>query len=55
MNRSMRLDLAILLKTIRMVFRREGVVADPRSTMLNFDEERIQRAGVAISGLADGN
>lgn len=39
-NRSFRLDLKILCKTISRVFRRQGVVADARAVMLNLDEER---------------
>lgn len=42
-HRSMRLDLAILLRTVTLVLRREGVVADARSVMRNLDEERSGR------------
>ena len=41
-NQSLWLDLKILAATARMVLKREGVV-DPRSTMLNLDEERAGR------------
>jgi lipopolysaccharide/colanic/teichoic acid biosynthesis glycosyltransferase len=43
-NRSLRLDLRILWKTLALVARAEGVVVDPRSTMLNLDEERATAA-----------
>jgi lipopolysaccharide/colanic/teichoic acid biosynthesis glycosyltransferase len=39
-HRSFWLDLKILLMTAAMVCRREGVIVDPRSAMLNLDEER---------------
>ncbi|HEY1813793.1 MAG TPA: sugar transferase [Kofleriaceae bacterium] len=44
LHRTLRLDLEILFATIRMVLRREGVVVDPSSVMLNFDDERIARS-----------
>ncbi len=37
---SLWLDLRILLMTIATVFKRQGVVVDPHSIMLNLDEER---------------
>lgn len=40
-HQSFWLDLKILLRTAGMVLRREGIVVDPRSTMLNLDEERL--------------
>jgi lipopolysaccharide/colanic/teichoic acid biosynthesis glycosyltransferase len=39
-NQSFLLDLQILLKTVGLVLRRQGVVIDPMSVMLNLDEER---------------
>lgn len=39
-NWSLRLDLKILALTAAAVFRAQGIVADPRSVMLNLDEER---------------
>lgn len=39
-NRSFKMDLLILARTLTAVFRRKGMVADPRSVMLNLDEER---------------
>lgn len=39
-NRSVRLYLEILLSTLTLVARREGVVVDPSSTMLDLDQER---------------
>jgi lipopolysaccharide/colanic/teichoic acid biosynthesis glycosyltransferase len=45
-HHSMRLDLEILLLTVSRVFRRQGVVVDPESTMLNLDEERRKRSRV---------
>lgn len=49
-NRSLLRDLEILLDTVGLVLRREGVVVDARSTMLNFDEERqLRRDGQARS------
>jgi lipopolysaccharide/colanic/teichoic acid biosynthesis glycosyltransferase len=41
-NLSVGLDLRILFRTVARVFRRQGVVVDPESTMLNFDDERRQ-------------
>ena len=41
-------DLRIVARTVRGVFSRSGVVADPESTMLNLDDERRrQGAGAA--------
>ncbi len=41
-------DLTIVARTVRGVFSRSGVVADPESTMLNLDDERRrQGAGAA--------
>ncbi|MEE3508680.1 sugar transferase [Pseudomonas sp. 10C3] len=42
-NRSLGLDLKIILKTISKVFGSDGVVVDPSQTMLNLDEERISK------------
>lgn len=39
-NRSMLLDLRILLQTVLMVLRRDGVVIDPRAAMQDLDVER---------------
>jgi lipopolysaccharide/colanic/teichoic acid biosynthesis glycosyltransferase len=39
-NRSFRLDIKIMLLTIRALMRRDGVVVDPRSRMRDLDEER---------------
>lgn len=39
-HQSLRLDAAIILKTIVSVFKREGVVINPRGVMLDLDEER---------------
>jgi lipopolysaccharide/colanic/teichoic acid biosynthesis glycosyltransferase len=39
-NRSLLLDLKILLLTAHIVLRHQGVVVDPHSTMKNLDEER---------------
>lgn len=44
-NQSFWLDLKILFATAKMVLKREGVVVDPHSTMLNLDEERPKRPG----------
>lgn len=41
-NRSVALDVKIILKTIVNVIRRSGFVADPESLMKNLDEERRQ-------------
>jgi lipopolysaccharide/colanic/teichoic acid biosynthesis glycosyltransferase len=41
-NLSVGRDVRILFLTLARVFRRQGVVVDPESTMLNFDEERRQ-------------
>ena len=43
--RSLMLDIRIIFRTIATVFRREGLVADPRSIMLNLDEERAGKTG----------
>jgi sugar transferase EpsL len=42
-NWSLWLDIKILLVTVRQVFTASGVVSDPRSVMLNLDEERSLR------------
>lgn len=42
-NRSMLLDLRILLQTVLMVLRRDGVVIDPRAAMQDLDVERGAR------------
>jgi sugar transferase EpsL len=49
-NRSLLRDLEILLATVGLVLRRDGVVVDARSTMLNFDEERQLRRDAAQNG-----
>lgn len=41
-HRSLRLDLAILAKSVRQVFRRDGVVVDPVSVMADLDVERTR-------------
>lgn len=43
-QRSLRLDIQILLETIIRVLRRDGVVPDPSSIMQNLDDERRGRA-----------
>jgi len=53
-NRSFLLDVRILFRTIAAVFQRKGLVTDPRSIMLNLDEERGnsfigERSGVSGS------
>jgi lipopolysaccharide/colanic/teichoic acid biosynthesis glycosyltransferase len=48
-HRTLLLDLEILLSTIGLVLGREGVVVDPHSTMLDFDEERIARRAAVPS------
>jgi lipopolysaccharide/colanic/teichoic acid biosynthesis glycosyltransferase/glycosyltransferase involved in cell wall biosynthesis len=48
-NRSLLRDLEILLATVGLVLRGDGVVVDARSTMLNFDEERQLRRDAATS------
>ena len=42
-HRSFLLDMKILAKTAALVFKRQGVVVDARTVMLNFDEERSRR------------
>jgi sugar transferase EpsL len=42
-NWSLWLDIRILLVTVCQVFTASGVVSDPRSVMLNLDEERSLR------------
>ncbi len=54
-HRSFRLDLEILLSTVRLVLKRDGIVVDPRSAMLNFDEERIARAAAAKAAQRDAD
>ncbi|MGY1719487.1 sugar transferase [Blastococcus sp. SYSU DS0552] len=44
-NWSLMLDLRILARTALGVLRREGVVIDPGSAMLNLDDERRMRTG----------
>ena len=39
-NRSVRLDLVILVRTIRYVVRADGFMVDPQGAMQNLDEER---------------
>lgn len=39
-NLSLRLDLQILLKTIKTVFKKENLAIDPESVMKNLDDER---------------
>lgn len=39
-NRTMLLDFKIILSTLKRVVNKEGLVTDPRSTMLDLDEER---------------
>jgi lipopolysaccharide/colanic/teichoic acid biosynthesis glycosyltransferase len=46
-NRSLLLDVKILLRTVVRVVKREQVIADARSIMLNLDEER---AGLRAGG-----
>jgi lipopolysaccharide/colanic/teichoic acid biosynthesis glycosyltransferase len=41
---SLLLDVKILVKTILRVSRRDGVVVDPESVMLNLDDERKLRS-----------
>ena len=43
-NRSMLLDLKILLQTVALVLKREGVVIDPGAAMQDLDRERGARA-----------
>jgi sugar transferase EpsL len=42
-NCSLLLDLKIILLTLLKVLRSENVVIDPRSTLLDFDKERLQK------------
>jgi lipopolysaccharide/colanic/teichoic acid biosynthesis glycosyltransferase len=42
-HRSLRLDVRILARTLVKVVKRSGFVANPESTMLNFDDERRGR------------
>jgi len=46
---SLRLDLAILLRTIRVVLTREGAVADQRALMHDLDVERASAAVQPVS------
>ncbi len=39
-NQTFWLDMRILFETLRYIFNHTGVVTDPRSVMLDFDEER---------------
>ena len=43
-NRSLLLDLKILLQTVALVLKREGVVIDPGAAMQDLDRERGARA-----------
>jgi lipopolysaccharide/colanic/teichoic acid biosynthesis glycosyltransferase/glycosyltransferase involved in cell wall biosynthesis len=43
-HQSLRLDIRIMLLTVSRVFRRQGVVVDPESMMLNLDDERRERS-----------
>ncbi|MBL0225530.1 MAG: sugar transferase [Geobacteraceae bacterium] len=49
-HRSFLLDLSIIFRTVAAVFKREGLVADPRSIMLNLDEERAGRQELSRQG-----
>ena len=53
-NWSFALDLRILLATVAAVLQRRGVVVDPRSTMLNLDEERRGRETAARPDQGNG-
>jgi lipopolysaccharide/colanic/teichoic acid biosynthesis glycosyltransferase len=44
-HQSLWLDLRVLARTVAPLFRREGVVVDPRSLMLDLDEERSLSGG----------
>jgi lipopolysaccharide/colanic/teichoic acid biosynthesis glycosyltransferase len=46
-NRSFMLDICIIWMTVTTVIRKTGLVDDPRSVMLNLDEER---AGLLVRG-----
>lgn len=41
-HRSMRLDLAVLVRSVRAVLRRDGVITDPVSVMADLDVERTR-------------
>ena len=43
-HRNVWLDLRIIAMTLAQVFRREGVIVDPGSIMLNLDDQRRQRS-----------
>jgi len=49
-HRSFLLDLSIIFRTVTAVFKREGLVADPRSIMLNLDEERAGKQALSRQG-----
>ncbi len=49
-QRSFLLDIGIILRTMTAVFKREGLVADPRSIMFNLDEERAGKNGSPGNG-----
>jgi lipopolysaccharide/colanic/teichoic acid biosynthesis glycosyltransferase len=53
-NWSFTLDLRILIATVAAVLQRRGVVVDPRSTMLNLDEERRGQATATRPEQAEG-
>ncbi|UKA77518.1 sugar transferase [Arthrobacter sp. FW306-07-I] len=42
-HQSIMLDFRILFMTVAKVFRRQGVIVDPRSVMLDLDQERSRR------------
>ncbi|MRR34162.1 sugar transferase [bacterium] len=50
-HQSIRLDVCILFRTVAAVFRRKGLVTDPRSIMQNLDEERVNRIHGEKSGV----
>jgi len=48
-HRTFWLDMSIIFRTVIAVFCREGLVTDPRSIMLNLDEERAKKSDKNIS------
>jgi len=44
-NRSLRLNMGILLRTLGRVVSRSGLIVDPGSAMLNLDDERRGQGG----------
>ena len=48
-----RLDVTILLQTVRLLLARKGVVVDPESTMRNLDEERSAPLAASTTGGRD--